>query len=178
LVDEQRAPVRLLEDAGTRRLGAGIRTALMTEERALEERCRDGGAVEHHERLPCSAPRLVDRLRERLLAGPRLAFDDERYVRRRDLRAERVEAAYGGAASDEAPERRPDVVELSHDRHAGDLASSRRRVASRTAAGTSSPAAKMVSMQWGRFPVGRSLLWTRPSASTPSTLRTKRSLIS
>src|SRR5262249_57515454 len=67
LVDEQRAPVRLLEDALARRDGPRERSALVAEELGLDEVRRDRRAVEHDERLRGARPHLVERLREGFL---------------------------------------------------------------------------------------------------------------
>ena len=78
LVDEERAAVRVLEDACARRDRAGERAALVTEQLRLDEARRDGRAVEDDERLARARPRLVERLGEHLFARAGLAFDRRR----------------------------------------------------------------------------------------------------
>ena len=82
LVEEDGAAVGLLEHAGARSDCAGERAALVPEELALGERRRDGAAIEHDERAVRARARLVHRLGDELLAGSRLALDEQRYVRR------------------------------------------------------------------------------------------------
>ena len=74
----------LLEEAALGHGGAREGAVLVPEERRLDEARGDGGAVEHHER-PVGARALgVDRLGEHLLAGARLALDEDRDVRERE----------------------------------------------------------------------------------------------
>src|SRR5262249_45221627 len=91
LVDEERAAVRLLEHADVLLHRTGECSALVSEELRLHHAGRDRGAVEHDEGAIRARPLGVDRLGERLLAGPRLALDDDRDVRCRETGAERVE---------------------------------------------------------------------------------------
>ena len=71
LVEEQRAAVRLLEEAALLRLGAGERAPLVAEELALDELARDGGAVHLHERAVHARREPVDGARDELLARSR-----------------------------------------------------------------------------------------------------------
>ena len=78
--------------------------ALVTEERALGERRRDGAAVDDDEGLVGARARLVDRLRDELLAGARLARDEHGELGRRGLAQALEHAAHPGARADERPE--------------------------------------------------------------------------
>src|SRR5439155_9445017 len=78
LVDEQRAAVRLLEDALARADGAGERATLVSEELGLDDARRDGRAVEHDERRGAAPALFVNGARDDLLAGSGLAFDQDR----------------------------------------------------------------------------------------------------
>ena len=73
LVEEDRAAVGLDERRDALVDRAGERAALVTEERALGEGRRDRAAVDDDERLLRARARLVDRLRDELLAAARLA---------------------------------------------------------------------------------------------------------
>src|SRR5262249_1342397 len=83
LVEEERPTGRGLELADPALDGTRERAALVSEQLALEELVRDGGAVERNER---AVPRgvVVDGLRDELLARPRLALDEHGRLRRRD----------------------------------------------------------------------------------------------
>ena len=81
LVEEQRAAVGLLEPAETPGLGAGEGAALVTEELGLEQLARDRGGIEGDERAARSRAVSMQRPRDQLLAGARLAGDEHREVR-------------------------------------------------------------------------------------------------
>ena len=72
-VEEQRAAVRELEHAGPAIVRAGEGALLVTEDLALEQRLRNRRAVDGDERERRPRAQLVDRLRDELLAGARLA---------------------------------------------------------------------------------------------------------
>src|SRR5205085_3113460 len=76
LVEEERAAVRLLEEAAALALRAGERALLVTEELALDELARDRRAVHLHERLLLARAEPVDRPRDELLAGAALSRDE------------------------------------------------------------------------------------------------------
>ena len=78
LVEEQRPPAGLHEEAPTSRLGVGECTAHVTKQLALEQVRRHRRAVDGHER-PASAL-LVQRTRHELLSGPRLTSNQDRCV--------------------------------------------------------------------------------------------------
>src|SRR6185436_7705461 len=59
LVDQQRPPVRLLEDAAVRGDGAREGALLVAEERRLDEVRGHGGAVEDHEGAGAPRPLVV-----------------------------------------------------------------------------------------------------------------------
>ena len=85
LVEEQRAPVGLLELAHMVRMGVGEGALDVAEELALEERLRDGAGVHRHHRLFTPEAVGVDFLRQHVLAGSVLAGDEHRGVRGRNL---------------------------------------------------------------------------------------------
>ena len=70
-------PVRRLEEPDTVAVGAGEGAATMAEELALEQRLRHGGAVDGEERPAPARAHGVDGARHQLLAGPRLALDQD-----------------------------------------------------------------------------------------------------
>src|SRR5205823_4279756 len=91
LVEEERAFARILEVAGLRLLRARERALRVAEERGLDERGRDRGAVEREERRARARRQVVQRVGHALLAAARLALDQRREGRRRvevDLAAE------------------------------------------------------------------------------------------
>ena len=73
LVEKQRAAMRQLEHAGAAIVRAGEGPFLVAEDLALEQRLRDRGAVDRDERERLPRAQLVNRLRDQLLAGARLA---------------------------------------------------------------------------------------------------------
>src|SRR5262249_36596714 len=102
LVEEQRALVRELEAAGLVRDGAGERALLVAEELALDERRRDRRAVDADERSLSTRRVLVQRARDELLAGARLAGDEHRRRRVRHLLDEAEDLLEAGRAPHEA----------------------------------------------------------------------------
>ena len=101
LVEEQRAPVRLLEPPLAVADGAGERAAHVAEQLRLEQRFRDRAAVERHE--PVGAPRAVvmDRARGEFLAGAGLARDEHGARRRGDGLQQLEQIAHHAAPADE-----------------------------------------------------------------------------
>src|SRR5205085_9346330 len=95
LVEEQRAAMRQLEDAGAPVVGAGEGPFLVTEDLALEQRIGNLRAVDGDKGERRSRAELVNRLGRELLAGSRLAADDHRRARGRRLLGEEV---YGSGA--------------------------------------------------------------------------------
>jgi hypothetical protein len=83
LVEEQRAAVGALEVALVPPLGAGEAAALVPEQLALDERRRDGAAVERQERRLAAPAQLLQRLRGEILAGAAFADQEHRGVGRR-----------------------------------------------------------------------------------------------
>ncbi len=104
LVDEKGSSVCLLEDPFSRRHGAGEGAAFVPEEGRLGEGRRHRGAVEDDEGTAGPRTLLVKRLRQELLAGARLALDDDRDVARGQPLAQPVELAHGEASADDATE--------------------------------------------------------------------------
>src|SRR5262249_58829279 len=80
LVEEQRARVRLLEEAVAPLVGAGEGAALVAEEGGLGEAAADRAAVHRDERAAGARRRLVHQAREELLAGAALADEQNRRV--------------------------------------------------------------------------------------------------
>src|SRR3569833_528288 len=84
LVEEQRPAVGRADEAGVVGLGARERALLVAEQLALDEVLGERTAVDRYE--PAGALRQrVDRARDHFLAGPALALDQHRNLRRRDL---------------------------------------------------------------------------------------------
>src|SRR5256886_6390038 len=75
LVEEERAPVRLLEKAGFVVGGAREAAAGMAEQLRLDEVLRQCGTVDLHPRPAAPPAPLVERVGDELLAGPALADD-------------------------------------------------------------------------------------------------------
>ena len=82
LVEEDGPGVRRLEEPRPpAALRAGERAFLVAEELGLEERVRERRAVDRDERMVAAPARVVDPLREQLLAGAALSRDEHRRVR-------------------------------------------------------------------------------------------------
>ena len=77
LVEEERAAVGLLEAPAPRRLRAGEGAALVAEELRLEQVLRDRRRVDRDERAARARAVLVQRVGDELLAGARLAGDED-----------------------------------------------------------------------------------------------------
>jgi hypothetical protein len=101
LVEKERSAVRLLEEADARGLRIGERAAGVTEELALEERVRDGRAVDGDERAFAALALVVDGARDELLTGSGFAVDEHRRVAVADAIDEIGDLAHGGAAADD-----------------------------------------------------------------------------
>src|SRR5262249_5763255 len=84
LVEEQRPAVRHLEAPDLLRDGARECAALVAEELAFEESCRNGRAVDLHEGTLAALAALVDGACHELLARAGLAEDEYRRVGGRD----------------------------------------------------------------------------------------------
>src|SRR4029077_11327544 len=81
------------------------RALLVPEDLAFEERLGNRGAVDRNERKSGARAELMNRLRDELLAGPRLARDEHRRARRRRLLDDLVDLPHLGAVADERAER-------------------------------------------------------------------------
>ena len=83
-VQEDRPPLGVFEFTDPVRRGVGKRPFDVAEQFAFENVLAERGAVERDERTVLPRRVLMDRLGEQLLAGPRLAQDQNRRVGRRD----------------------------------------------------------------------------------------------
>ena len=97
LVEEQRAAVGCLEETRLGLAGVGEGAALVAEQLGLEERLRNGRAVDVDERPPGAGAGPVDRPGQEPLAGPGLPADQEGW-----------EPTASGLTRQEAPELLPD----------------------------------------------------------------------
>src|SRR5262249_687870 len=87
LIEEDRAAVSRLEQAGLRLAGVGERAALVAEELRLQQSLGDGGAVDVDEGPVAARSGLVDGAREEALARAGLAEDQERRLASAEGRA-------------------------------------------------------------------------------------------
>ena len=101
LVEQQRAPVRLHEEARPRRARVGEGAPDVAEELALEELLGHGGAVDRHQRSVLPIPAPVERLGDDLLPGAALAGDEDARVGVGDPVEQLVELPHGRAVADE-----------------------------------------------------------------------------
>src|SRR5439155_14327256 len=76
-IEEDRPAVGELEAAYPPLEGPGERAFLVAEDLALEQRLRDGGAVDGDERIAMTGRQLVERARRQLLAGAALAREQD-----------------------------------------------------------------------------------------------------
>ncbi len=102
LVEEQRAPVGLLEAAFAAALGAGERALLVAEELGFHQRLGDRRTVEADERALAARAVDVQRTGDDLLACPGLAADQHGGLRRRHLGDRVQQPQHGRAAADDA----------------------------------------------------------------------------
>ena len=98
LVEEEGPAVGQLEEALLVALGAGERPADVPEELALEERVGQRGAVLGEERLARPRALRVDGAGDQLLAGARLALDEDGLLGGHDLVEEAQHVAHRGRA--------------------------------------------------------------------------------
>ncbi len=103
LVEEDGAARRLLEEPELHLVGPGEGALLVPEELALEERLRERGAVDSEEGLLAARGARVDRVRDDLLPGPRLAEDEHVHVRLGDARHEGVDPLHRLGPHDDGP---------------------------------------------------------------------------
>ncbi len=85
LVEEQGAPVRLLDLADLASVGTGKTALLVSEQLRLQQRFRDGGAVDADEGFLAAAAFPVRHAGEHLLAGTRLTQQHDGRVTVLDL---------------------------------------------------------------------------------------------
>jgi hypothetical protein len=102
LVEEQRALGGVLEVAGARCGRAGERALRVAEQRRLDERRRDRGAVQREIGARGAGAVAVERAGDEFLAAARLAFDQDRERRRRVLADLLAQPADREAAADDA----------------------------------------------------------------------------
>jgi hypothetical protein len=100
-VEEQRALIRLLEQAGPLADGAGERALRVAEELGFEQLVGQRGAVHGAEPPGAARAARVDRARDELLAAAALPFDEDRIRRERRAPDGVAHAIGGGAASEQ-----------------------------------------------------------------------------
>src|SRR4051794_3252293 len=105
LVQEQGSEARLLEQPAAGPGRAGERPARMTEQLALQDAFGDRAAIHRYEWSLRSARRAVDRARDELLAGARLADHQHGRVGERHPRRRLVDLQHGVAAADDVLQR-------------------------------------------------------------------------
>jgi hypothetical protein len=107
LVEEQRAAMSGLEGALAGAVGAGEGPALVAEQRALDQGRRLRGAVDHDERAAAPRAGVVERAGGQLLAGARLAGDEDGELGRREAGQQAEHPAHrdAGAAQLAEPHR-------------------------------------------------------------------------
>ncbi len=103
-VEKQRPAMRQLESPLAGRDGARERAAGVAEELALDQRRRQGGAVDDHERVGPAGSVRVDGARKQLLARPGFAQKQHRAGRRGDLLHASQRRAQREAGADDAVE--------------------------------------------------------------------------
>ena len=101
LVEEQRAAVGLDEHARAIGGGASERALRVPEQLAVDQRLRDGAAVERDEPLLAARAALVQRARHQLLAGAALAADQDRDVLARQAIERGAQLTHLGRHADE-----------------------------------------------------------------------------
>ena len=106
LVQEQRAAVGGLDLADRLLRRTGVRALLVAEELAFEKVLGDRRAVDRDEAPALARRKVVQRAREQLLAGPRLAEDQHRRGGRRDLLDGPADPLHLRVARDDAGHRR------------------------------------------------------------------------
>ena len=100
LVEEERAPVGRLDQSGLGPDGTRERALLVTEQLGLEQRLGKRRAIDGHERAGDAGAVRVDGASDQLLAGPRLAADEDVGVGPRRLLHQLERARHGRAAPD------------------------------------------------------------------------------
>ena len=118
LVEEQRAAVRLLEDARVVLDGAGVRAAPRPEQVGREQRRRDRRQIGDDERPLRARARVNDVLGEEAFSSARLALDEHGQRRAREHLELPRELRHGARA---APEDRPLLCAVAERERARDL---------------------------------------------------------
>src|SRR5581483_9425120 len=108
---------RRLEEPALALGRAGEGALLEAEELALEERLGERAAVEREERPRSPPGGGVDAAGDDLLAGPRLAADEDAHLRARDPIDEREDAPHRGR-DDDGESRRRRLARLGLEEHA------------------------------------------------------------
>ena len=101
LVEQERAAFGLLESSSAIRDGAGKRSAHVSEEFALQQCLRDGGAIHRDERGRSSVAVGVDGSGDEFLARPALAREQHGDVALRDAADGLVHVLHEGAVADD-----------------------------------------------------------------------------
>ena len=148
LIDEERAALRLFDQAGAIGLRARKRPPGMPENLTLEEFVREDGGVDRDKLPPGSRRQIVNRARDLFLAGPGLAVDRDCHIRRRGPADDGREATHcvGGTDQPGKKLRRHRIVEVNFGRSDGNLGQGRGR------AGFQSPDLLQVGANHGEDP--------------------------
>src|SRR5207247_10793736 len=104
LVEKQRAALGQLEAAELALIGSGERALLVAEQLGLDQRVRERGRIDGHERLVTARALPMNGAGDQLLAGAALAGDDDGGGRPRHLRDETVELLHLGVLADQLVE--------------------------------------------------------------------------
>jgi hypothetical protein len=103
LVQEEGAAIGLPQLAGAVAVGAGEGATQVAEELALDQRLRDGGAVDRHEWRAGARRESVEAPRHQFLAGAGLAQDQHAHRRRRDALDGVGQLVHGGRLAEQQP---------------------------------------------------------------------------
>ena len=101
-VEEQRALVRGLEEAGAIAIGAGECALAVAEELGLHQRLGDGAAIDRDERVAGTRTERMQHSRGEFLAGARLAVDVNRHIALRQTRDQSAHVRHRGRLAEQA----------------------------------------------------------------------------
>ena len=100
LIQEQRTVVGDLHDAGFGGTGVGEGALFVTEQLALDQRVRDRGAVQRHERCAGAEAVLEDEIGDQFLSGTAVTLDEDRGFGRGHLGGDLEDLLEGLAVAD------------------------------------------------------------------------------